>query len=242
MDRWVLGSERAERRSSRGMALFLIGVVHRDPNGYEKLLRVLEDLAPEAVTVELSPLGLLWREKNRKRLAEKLETLAKGFSPDALDHPEVVLLKRALELPFEYLASCRYAGQRGLAVHLVDVNWISRRELPLMEEAITEENLEYLLRKDPFDIEALVNSAYRRAWKCIEEGRSLIEIGLEPPWSTPIGALRERILACRIEKIVSMCERVAHVGGWVHMAVDNTGKSMASLLGNLRPKKILLRQ
>jgi hypothetical protein len=223
------------------MALFLIGVVHRDPRGYGKLLGLLEGLEPEAITVELSPFGLLWREREGRRLLEKLNAMLKGFPPDAGDHPEVILLRLTLDLPFEYLASWDYARGKGLSVHLVDVNWISRRELPLVEkEALTERNLKELLAREPRCLDMAFRSAYGKALKCIQGERSLVEVGVFPPWSTFIGLLRERILACRIEKIASLYTKVVHVGGWIHMVSDPTGKSMASLLNHLHPEKILL--
>lgn len=224
------------------MALFLVGVVHRDPRGYGKLFRLLEALAPEAITVELSPFGLLWREKEGRRLLEKLNGMLRGFPPGAWDHAEVILLRLTLELPFEYLASCDYAREKGLSLHLVDVNWISRRELPLMEkEALTERNLEELLAREPKDVDTVLRSAYGKAVKCVEGGKSLLEVGIAPPWCTFLGVLRERILACRVEKIASIYGKVVHVGGWIHMVSDATGKSMASLLNHLHPQKILLR-
>ncbi len=223
------------------MALFLVGVVHRDPKGYRKLLRLLEALAPEAITVELSPFGLLWREKEGMKLLKKLDVILKGFPPDAGDHAEVILLRLTLELPFEYLASCDYAREKGLSVHLVDVNWVSRRALPLVEkEALTERNLEELLAKEPRDLDTAFRSAYEKAAKCLQGGKSLLEVGIAPPWSTFLGLLRERILACRVEKIASIYGKVVHVGGWIHLVSDATGKSMASLLNHLHPEKILL--
>jgi hypothetical protein len=228
---------------SRAMGtLILVGVVHRDPEGCHHLLRLLEEIRPRAVGVELSPFGLLWRETRSQALLEKLERLLQEFPAQAREHPNTRLIGEALRLPFEYLASELHCFENGIPLHLMDLNWISREELPLYEEEIlTRENLAALLSLEGPDLGEIILAAYRRASRCLEAGGSLLEAGIRPPWSEKRGLLRESFMACRVRRLARRYERFVHVGGWIHLVRDPQGLSLAGLLRDLKPMRALLR-
>lgn len=222
--------------------LVLVGVVHRDPEGHKHLSRILQEIRPEALGVELSPLGLLWRETRSSELLGRLEELLQELPLSARAHAELRLIAEALRLPFEYLACAEYASRHGIPLHLMDLNWVSREELPRYEEEIlNRENLEALLFGTRASLEERILSAYARAHRCLNLGGSLQEVGLKAPWSAGRGILRERFLACRVRNMAKRYGVFVYVGGWVHLAEDPLGCSLACLLRDLQPTKILLR-
>jgi len=153
------------------MTLILVGVVHRDPDGYERLSGLLDALRPEALTVELSPLGLLWREARGRQLLEALQRLTKGLCCGLHSHGQIELLREGLKVPFEFAASLAYAERHGAPLHLVDLNWVSWRFLPLYEsEALTMDNLIRLGNLPPEPVRVLVTRAYLRAAGCLRRG------------------------------------------------------------------------
>lgn len=222
--------------------LVLLGVVHRDPQGAVYLCKSLEKLRPQALGVELSPLGLLWREQMGPRLLGKLDFLLEEFPPAAKAHPEVRLMVQALGLPFEYLACRDYASSHGIPLHLTDLNWVSREELPGYEkEILTRENLALLLSREQTGLGERILAAYARARRCLDSGGLLKEVGITPPWVYKRGLLREMFMACRIRNMAGRYRVLVHVGGWVHLVQDPRGLSLASLLKDLRPVRMLLR-
>ncbi len=220
--------------------LTLVGVVHRDPEGGEKLLRLLESRRPDAMTVELSPLGLLWREARSREMLQRLDELVNRLPPNGRGHHQLQLIREALRIPFEFSASRRYAGRHGVPLHLVDLNWVSREHLPWYEsEIITSHNLKALLEEPERSLAALMNSEYRRAAACLARGLSR-EDKESATWEEAKGRRRERFLACRVRSVAERHRRVTHIGGWVHLVYDSEGHSLASLLRDLVPQRRLL--
>lgn len=223
------------------MEVILVGVVHRDPGGYGKLLRLLEDERPEAMGVELSPFGLIWREKKKEALLAKLGELLEGLGPEPRKHPRVGLIQEALGLPFEYRACLEHSIRWGVPLHLLDLNWVSREQLPLYEkEVLTAENISTLVRLEEKSLENQIRGAYRRAFRCLRGDISLKEAGLSPPWKGIRGLRRELHLVCRIRKMARLYGSFLYVGGWVHLVDEPQGLSLARLLEDLHPKKVLL--
>lgn len=222
------------------MSLVLVGVVHRDPDGYERLSGLLESLKPEVVTVELSPLGLIWREGKGQELLGLLDSMVRGPSFGSRPRGHLEFLREGLRVPFEFTASLAYSKRNGVPLHLLDLNWVSWQNLPLYEsEVLTEENLMLLgeLPSDP--VRVVVARAYLRAARCLARGLG----GLEREatmWQDVTGRQRERLLACRLGRLVKRHGQVAHIGGWVHLMHDQEGLSLASLLRDLNPRRVLL--
>jgi len=220
--------------------LTLVGVVHRDPEGGEKLLRLLESLRPDAMTVELSPLGLVWREARSRELLQRLDELVRHFPPGGRGHDQVQLIREALRIPFEFSASQSYAGRHGVPLHLVDFNWVSREHLPWYEsEIITSHNLKALLEEPARSLAARVNKEYRRAEACLAQGLSKKDKE-SATWEEANSRRRERFLACRVRSVAERHRRVTHIGGWVHLVCDAEGHSLASLLREIEPQRLLL--
>lgn len=221
------------------MSLILVGVVHKDPDGYDRLSGLLESLQPEAITVELSPLGLLWRETRGRGLLGALDSLGRRLSlADPRGHLELV--SEGLKVPFEFTASLAYSERHGAALHLLDLNWVSLRHLPLYEsEVLTEENLMLLGEVPSARVRVVVERAYRRAARCLAEGPGRWEKETAI-WEEATGRQRERLFACRLRRLAQRYEGLIHVGGWVHLIQDHEGLSLANLLRDLSPARILL--
>ncbi|MCX5898988.1 MAG: hypothetical protein NTY29_12420, partial [Proteobacteria bacterium] len=84
--------------------LVLVGTVHHDPHGYDKLQRVLAALQPDIITLELSPYGRGFRTKHSRKLSQRiLSRLPAVAGRDHLPTPLEQLLA-TITFPFEYQA------------------------------------------------------------------------------------------------------------------------------------------
>ncbi len=221
--------------------LVLLGVVHKDPKGADRLWESLQEIRPQALGLEMSPLGLLWREKRSSQLLERLDGILKEFPVPMRTQAHIRLIREALRLPFEYVTCSHYAASRGVPLHLMDLNWISREELPRYEtEILTRENLSNLLAMGRNNLQDTITAAYARARRCLQSNTSLQQLGINPPWSCKTGMVRESFLACRVRNMALRYDPFLYVGGWVHLAEDPKGHSLASRLRDLKPLRILL--
>lgn len=218
-------------------SIILVGVVHRDPEGHELLLRLLESLRPEALCVEFSPLGLTWREHRSAHLRKRLERILEHFPPEVKGHPQVQLIRAALEMPFEYIAPLAYAEIHGTPLHLVDYNWLSRAHLPLYEsEILTLDNIGALVAGEDRPLEEIVESVYQRAMQCLEDPV------VTARWDGEVlDRKRERFLACRVRRAAQRHAQIVYVGGWEHLHIGREDHSLAVFLKNLCPRRMLLR-
>lgn len=229
--------------------LILIGTVHRDCTGEERLRAILERFAPACVTLELSPTSLLYRQRHgallRRRLERILRRLA-GADPDAMSriasHPVVGDIRRLLELPFEYRAAAAYGAAQGVVPELIDLPQVAEQKLRrIQEELITLRNLRTLLAlpapprlpESYADAVVLVERAtsptLRRAFLLGRRG----DEGIGP---------RDRQMA---EALRRCCQKfvdgtVVHIGGWVHLVDDPDGQTLYSRLADLQPQRLLL--
>ena len=114
--------------------LFLIGVVHRDPGGQNRLAEFLERLQPRVITVEISPYALAFRKNNLSLLQntffENLSLIArrKGSTIDRLlKNENIAEIREHFEFPFEYRAAREYAKANGILLIPADVSRYARR-------------------------------------------------------------------------------------------------------------------
>jgi hypothetical protein len=172
----------------------------------------------------------------------RLERLASGLPPGGQNHRELMLIREALALPFEYRA-CRDRGlEEGIAVHLIDLNRLSRESLSHYEaEIVTAANLRALAARPGLPLGQVMERARARARRCILEGFSPWDPERRT-WDEEPARRRERFLACRVREAGRRHGRVLYVGGWVHLVPDAAGRSLACLLGDLTPRRVLLGQ
>ncbi len=136
----------------------LVGVVHRDPRGEERLLSLLRRERPDAVALELSSPSVEFRrdrgEALRARLAEALSTAGRADLAGRVRRGEAPAgsageLARTLQLPFELCAAEAWASESGAELALLDDPAPAAEAVALIErELITEENVRALLERD----------------------------------------------------------------------------------------------
>jgi hypothetical protein len=231
--------------------LTLIGTVHRDPRGYERLSALLETLRPGRLTLEMSPAALLYRltraEQLSNRLKSILEVLAgeQGRSPGELEgHQTVAGIRTLLALPFEYRAAVDFAGRSGVPLALIDNSAVSTHKLRKVEsELITYGNLRILVGLTP--------TAAEHKGEGYSTARRFLFGPFDPALSRAflqgrrggegIGE-RDRDMAQGIRRRLNEAGNghLAHIGGWVHLMEDPQGETLFSRLSDLQPRRFLL--
>lgn len=171
-----------------GKEIVLVGTVHRDPKGYEALLKVLYHHRPEVVTVEVSPYGLTFRRKKRELLER--QDLPLG-------------LKAFLEIPYEYKAAKAYGAEHGVPVIPIDLCPYSKRFLrDLMDLFSNSVKVDASVPLQQYNIAIL-------CWDDPTLARAFLK-HLDPK--------RERALAKRVFSTFMRFEKnLMHIGGWTHM-------------------------
>ncbi len=187
--------------------------------------------------MELSPLGLAWREGEGRRLRDKLDRLTSNLPPEKRGHHRIRLLRAALDIPFEYEAARSYAVKQGIPLHLVDINWTSRNHLPLFEqEILTPSNLERLTSEEGRPLHLVVRNEYKKAERWL---RGSFVWSLEGRWDG-LEERRERFLACRLRSLCRIYACLVHVGGWIHLIPEPGRRTLFCRLQDLSPRRILL--
>lgn len=231
--------------------LTLIGTVHRDPLGAERLLPLLRRLHPDLVTLEMSEKALAYRQGEafqlQLRLDSILEQLAKKTSAELAElqaHPAVTDIRTLLALPFEYQAAEAYAAEAAVPLQLIDRSDISTAKLQRVEkELITWRNLKILLTLPP-GAEKSDFEGYERAHALItrDPGEPVRQAFLAGRRGEEGIGPRDRWMAAQIRHLLAghFGAHLAHVGGWVHLVEDARGETLYSLLADLAPQRLLL--
>jgi hypothetical protein len=224
--------------------LILVGVAHRDPRGFAKLLALLRRERPDRVSLEVSRASLRYRRGagagKRRRLAAALARLAPGPLRD-----EARELLAALRVPFEVRAARAYAREAGVPVALLD---LSRHARPLLVEldAWADDLLARIERPAPASDPGPGPAPRPRPPTAVAELRRAARALARPGALLPRGegmAERDGFAARRLRAWAAAGPyvRILHVAGWEHLAIDPAGTSLAARLADLAPRRILLR-
>jgi len=215
--------------------LFLLGVVHGDPQGYERAVRLLRRWQPDLITVEISRFSLRYRQRREANWQRRLHQALKCLPLAARGHLAIRRLTAQVALPFEVRAARDYSRQYRIPWRPLDLSGPSRRHLPrFARELLTPENLTALLTTADEPLEEYVAREYRRAhWSCRRPAWRLPGIGPETRG-------RERLQARRLRQYLSKYARVAHLGGWEHLAPWRDGDGLWAALADLQPGRLLL--
>ena len=217
-------------------SLILIGMVHGDPLGYARAGKLLAQLKPDIVTVEISPFSLRYRLKHgpgwQRQLARALDLLPAA----AVRHLAIQRLAAQVALPFEVRAARDYHRITGVPWRPLDLGGLARRHLPRYgPELLSPANLKALLATADGSMEEYVAVEYNRARLALAgTPRRLLTSG-----STEI-LRRERSLARRLRTLASRYRRVVHLGGWEHLVAWRDGPGLWSDLADLQPRRLLL--
>lgn len=134
--------------------LSLVGVVHRDPFGEQRVWGLLNTLQCDAISLEVSEYALRWRIEKGLLLAGRMAGILRklGTNGPTLEHGEIQGILHMLTIPFEVRVAARYASLTGAPYYLLDDSAISRKLLSVIEpEMITESNLASLVKKPDFE-------------------------------------------------------------------------------------------
>lgn len=222
--------------------LILIGTVHKDPYGYKKLLRLLREIKPEAISVEISPYSRAFRAQQvpnlRQTLRQNLQKMGEedGFSlKDILSHGPILSIFFFLKDPFEWRAAETYAQENSAALFDIDLSTYAREKLAYLTELVSLENLRTLYQLPAASFFDEISRQYSRAKFLFQN----------PPKIWPIEKEvleREVYLAERIKELLKKIEgkNFCHIGGWEHLLERPDGQSLFALLRDLNPQRILL--
>lgn len=231
--------------------LTLIGTVHRDPRGEERLLAHLRRLRPDLVTLEMSEKAFVYRQGNARlqllRLERILVKLAGELGVDVRElegHPAVCDIRTLLGFPFEYQAASAYAAEAAIPLHLIDLSEISVIKLKKVEsDLITYRNIRVLVSLPPRN----ENTGYEgyetaRALIAKDPGEAVRRAFLEGRRGEEGIGGRDRWMARQIRLLLEVrrTSHLVHIGGWVHMIEDERGETLYSLLRDLNPVRELL--
>ena len=219
---------------TRNSELILIGTVHGDPRGYERLAKLLERLRPEVVTVEISRFSVRYRGVWEGRWRRQLQKTLAGLPPGAAGHPAIRMIAAQIALPFEYRAARDYGRSNGAKCLPLDLGELSRRHLPRYGELLSPANLQGLLERQAEPQEALVAREFHRARLALDH----------PPWrlagqKSPETLRRESFLARRLQRLALKHGRIVHLGGWQHLVPWRDGDGMRAWLKDQQPLIIL---
>lgn len=213
----------AERDSP---SLMLVGTVHLDPTGFERLLALLKAARPKTVTVEVSPYALKFRRSTGREMLKRLDAFRR---PDGSLPPALAAVAAQLAVPFEYRAAASHARRTGARLCRIGDSRESERLLGLLErELMATDNLVTLALRDEPEIAELVDREWARARRIFRDRRL--------SGSDVAGRLsrRNQRLAEKIRPLIAD-GTVVHIGGWEHL------EGLAELLSELEPQVRLLR-
>jgi len=230
--------------------LTLIGTVHRDTQGLQRLSALLERLQPDLLTLEMSSYALQYRQARGPsqllRLERILERLATetGRSLQELQCCQAVAdIRNLLALPYEYRATRDYAARCDCRLALIDMTEVSTLKLKRVESGlITYRNLKILT--------GLPEAAAAQRQESYATAQALLS-------NTPVAAVRsaflqhrrglegigprDQLMAEQIRRLLQAdtCRHLVHVGGWVHLLEDPQGETLFSRLAECSPTRRL---
>jgi len=220
----------------------LVGTVHRDPRGGDKLVRLLQQEQPAAISVEISPYARIFRAQRsaafRATLRENLKRIheEEKFSwREIFSHSAIRGIFFLLKEPYEWRTAEAYARQTGIVLADIDLSRYSEERLSHLPELVSGENLRALLRLSSPDLTEEIKAHYNRARFLFSHPPSLWPQG-------PEEREREAFLAEGIRRLVREAsgQKVLHIGGWEHLLEIPGRTSLYELLRDLRPTRILL--
>jgi len=215
--------------------LVLIGTVHGDPRGYARVLRLLERLRPEIVTVEISRFSVRYRQAWEQRWRRQLQKALAELPPGASGHPAIRRVAGQIILPFEYRAARDYSRQQCIRCLPLDLGGLSRRHLPQYgKELLSPANLRALLAHGEDSRDDPVAREFKRArWTMQNSAWRL------PLQNSPETRRRESFISRRLQRLLRTPGRIVHVGGWEHLASWREREGFRSWLADQQPLVIL---
>jgi hypothetical protein len=121
----------------------MLGTIHRDREGADLLQRLIGALAPEVLTLEFSPYGMMFRELHRERLRRKVDALVQEMRSkgEQVNGKALDLLYDYIDLPHEYTVAAHYTDRVGIPLYLLDAGTFSFMKLQHVDELLGPDNI-----------------------------------------------------------------------------------------------------
>ncbi len=224
--------------------LTLIGTVHLDHGAEDHIRRLLEEIRPQCITVEISRFSVEYRTLHQDAWLEKLRDLVLGLPEENRGHARIRLLERQIRMPYEWTAARDYARRHGKTCLAVDSDELAREELPQWEHTLlTRENISALVNEPDFDLRQHFRSCHEQALQIIHSPGKIPDAVHPLAWlSDEFWQQRERHLAGEIRKTAMNKGPVVHIGGWMHLVVIKQWPTVARILEDLEPARLLARE
>lgn len=190
--------------------LTMLGTIHRDPEARGLVDAWMTRTRPDAITLEFSQYGHLYRKMQGDGLRTKVEALVGELESDGepVDGTALDRVMAYVAQPYEFLAARDYAAGHGIPLYLIDMDLFSWLNLQQADELFERENLRRILRKG-----AVAENG--------EKGlaRLFFEHGLRTFPYTGEMSIRDRHMSGRLAALRR--ERhdlsVLHICGWRHL-------------------------
>jgi hypothetical protein len=220
--------------------IILVGVVHGDPEGYDKLIKFFHRVRPRIISVEISEYSWRYRRSQKAQWQKRFQHSRQSLPPQQRHHLALHKLAAQIALPFEARTAEDFAQQHGVSWQAVDINGIAREHLPRYgEELLSPDNLRNLVLTQDGAWGEYIRQEYRRARRVLQTGRGSGMV-MTTGAVSPQAGMREKVLAHRVAQLAKQWLRVVHVGGWEHLIRSGPRKTMADFLSVWRPQRVLL--
>ncbi|MEJ5329409.1 MAG: hypothetical protein WHT07_04585 [Desulfobaccales bacterium] len=225
-----------EAGAPEASGLILVGTVHGDPKGHARVRHLLEQLRPEAVSVEISSFSVRYRTRHGPGWQRQLEGALAVLPPEVKEHLAVRRLAATVRLPYEWQAAVAFGRRHRVPVVAVDASAPAREHLPrYARKLLTPENLLALAALPDGPVTAWAAGEYRRARLCAWRplrwlpGETLAEV-----------QHREEVMARRLRRLARRFRCLVHLGGWEHLAPREPEGNLFDRLADLHPRRWLL--
>jgi hypothetical protein len=226
--------------------IILVGVVHGDPEGYNKLTGLLRRTGPRVISVEISEYSWRYRRGRQARWRRQFQLAGQALPPEQRRHLALQKVAAQIAYPFEVKAAEDYARKYGAAWRAVDLNRMAQAHLPRYEaELLSPDNLRFLISTEDGDWQEHIRQEYQRARRALQAGRNrrcMSTAGRVRGDLSALTTLREKVLAHRVARLAREWSKIVHVGGWEHLVRWETPQTMADFLAALLPVRVLLDQ
>ncbi|WP_456434342.1 hypothetical protein [Thermosulfuriphilus sp.] len=189
--------------------LFLLGTIHRLAQGKERLLELLEDLLPRAVSLEMSRFSYRFRRAREGLWLRRLEELSPLLTPKARKG-----LRSILELPYELKAAQEFALKFQVPLYLVDLSLPAREYLLEIDRLLKKGAIE-LLEELGQSLEAEARELAILASRALKAPERFF-FHFTWRWG-PLEALRGEIMARRLRRRLRWKAPLVHIGGFEHL-------------------------
>jgi hypothetical protein len=230
----------------------LMGTVHGDPRGFQRLRHFLQRFQPDLILLEMSPFAWTYRKTHRRALHQTLTenirqaAILKGWTRQrALVHPQMQAIRRQIAMPFEFRAGHQYARAHNKWLLLIDRSDFSVHFLARWPDLLSATNLALLLTLPESSEPQTAIGQYHKARRLLYPAPSRIpsvpdlaaDGGAENLWLDREYSLAERIRSAVAAIVPGRC---VYVGGWEHLKDQAKPPSLRCLLGVTSGQCLLL--